>query len=87
MSRYQQRAIISTGEAAIGGIGSRGSDEAAIFARELTIRVMRASLISQLRSSLDEGADLTLGQAREIVLDGEIAVPDDRGVMRRALAG
>ena len=27
------------------------------------------------------------GQARQIVLDGEIAVPDDRGVTRRAPAG
>jgi hypothetical protein len=49
-------AIISTEEPTA---GIRGSDEAAIFARELAIRVMRASLISQPRGSLSERADLT----------------------------
>jgi hypothetical protein len=49
-------AIISTGKPAA---DIRRSDEAAIFARELAIRVMRASLISQPRGSLSERADLT----------------------------
>jgi hypothetical protein len=39
----------------------RGSDEAAIFVRELAIRVMRASLISQLRGRLSERAYLLFG--------------------------
>jgi alkanesulfonate monooxygenase SsuD/methylene tetrahydromethanopterin reductase-like flavin-dependent oxidoreductase (luciferase family) len=40
---------------------ARGSDEAAIFAGKLAIRVMLASLISQPRRSFREGADLIAG--------------------------
>ena len=42
-------AIISTGD---------GPDETTIFARELAIRVMRASFVSQPRGSFSERADL-----------------------------
>jgi hypothetical protein len=40
---------------------SCASDEAAIFPRELAIRVMLASLVSQPRRSFSEGADLIVG--------------------------
>src|SRR5712672_1729121 len=48
-TRYDRGLIISTGEPTA---GSRGSDEAAMLPRELAIRVMRASLISQPRDGL-----------------------------------
>jgi hypothetical protein len=54
-TRYGKGLIISTGEPTA---GSRGSDEAAIFARELTLWVIRASLISQPTGRRSKGANL-----------------------------
>jgi hypothetical protein len=58
-TRYGKGLIISTGEPTA---GSRGSDEAAIFARELTLWVIRASLISQPTGRRSKGANLLFGR-------------------------
>jgi len=48
--------------------------------------VLTVDLVTAQRC-LDESRSAWAGHARQIVLDGEIAVPDDRGVTRRAPAG
>jgi hypothetical protein len=58
-TRYSKGTITFTGEPTA---DIRGSDEAAIFARELAIWVMRASLISQPSGRLSKGANLLFGR-------------------------
>jgi hypothetical protein len=47
----------------------------------------RGGLVLLSSAVLMNRASSWAGQAREIVLDGEIAVPDDRGVTCRAPTG